>query len=585
MEKVIKSKFLYLALSIVLVLFSWHNFNISGNNIIFLAMFIGFFLLNKETIENVKKRELIIALIVGFVFSICEILGNSLIIDDTLNNVVSRWLPINILGYWIIGTETLIIFFRVINYLKANNKKHAKISEYIDKHHKLFFVANIVLILMCYLPFFLRFFPGIITADSIVEIEQAIGASELQAHHPLIHIFFIEFCLTFGNAIFHDINAGIAIYSILQMIIMAVVFSIILEYFRRKNVPVLVRFIALLFFMIYIPNCMFSVTMWKDVLFGVWGLSFVVCTYELLTNTDEFFSKKRNLVLYVIVALLFMLGKKNGVYIVLPTLLLIFIMDVKRNWKRYLPVFGSIILIYYILTFVVFNIIKIPKSPAREMLSIPLQQMARTVNGHREEIDPQLLDELDKFFKKEKFEEEYTARVSDNVKILLNEDYYKENKGTFWKLWFKLLAKYPKQYIVAFLCNSFGYYFIETRYWVALENLDSNNFGIERNEIIEEYPFDNLYMENEINGYSRDLIIYDIGLFFWIDIFALSYFILEKRYREVLLFVPLALIWLTMIVSPVYAEFRYGYPLVLSLIVIFGISTLPKKRGLSLWTK
>ena len=280
-----------------------------------------------------------------------------------------------------------------------------------------------------------------------------------------------------------------------------------------------------------------------------------------------------------------MLGKKNGVYIVLPTLLLIFIMDVKRNWKRYLPVFGSIILIYYILTFVVFNIIKIPKSPAREMLSIPLQQMARTVNGHREEIDPQLLDELDKFFKKEKFEEEYTARVSDNVKILLNEDYYKENKGTFWKLWFKLLAKYPKQYIVAFLCNSFGYYFIETRYWVALENLDSNNFGIERNEIIEEYPFDNLYMENEINGYSRDLIIYDIGLFFWIDIFALSYFILEKRYREVLLFVPLALIWLTMIVSPVYAEFRYGYPLVLSLIVIFGISTLPKKRGLSLWTK
>lgn len=112
MEKVMKSKILYLALASVLVLFSWHNFNISGNNIIFLAMFIGFFLLNKETIENVKRKELIIGLIVGFVFSICEILGNSLIIDDTINNVVSRWLPINILGYWIIGTETLIIFFR-----------------------------------------------------------------------------------------------------------------------------------------------------------------------------------------------------------------------------------------------------------------------------------------------------------------------------------------------------------------------------------------------------------------------------------------------------------------------------------------
>ena len=136
---------------------------------------------------------------------------------------------------------------------------------------------------------------------------------------------------------------------------------------------------------------------------------------------------------------------------------------------------------------------------------------------------------------------------------------------------------HPGSYITAFLSNSFGYYYIETNYFVTLRIMEENKFGINRTPLIN-VETDKIIPYGELEGYSRDTIFFNIGLFFWLAVIVLGYTICKKRYREIILFVPLALIWATMILSPVYAEYRYGYPLVLSLAVLMILAISKNKQ-------
>ena len=575
-----KTKIISFITSLILIIFIWHNFKISGNNIVYAFIFAGIAVFNYYLLNGLKKRTAIISSIIGFCFSIIETLGKSLSIDNSLSHVIDKWLPINILGYFLIGAELVILLFKIFDkdYSNVENKKLISINEKINTHPVITFVITTALILIAYLPFFLRFFPGILTADSINQVSQAVGVSALNSHHPLIHTFFIGMFTGLGKNVFGNINVGIALYSITQMIIIAVSFSSILEFLRRKNVSIILRLVALLFFMFYLPNAIYSVTMWKDVLFSIWAMLFVANVYELFTNTDHYLGKKRNWVLFAIITLLFMFAKKNGMYIVLPTLFIVFIFLMKKYWKKLLPLFVGTMIIYFVVEFITFNVIKVPKGSEREMLSIPLQQIARTVSNYKDEIDQETLDTVDKFFVVDNIEDYYSPRISDPVKGNINEEYYKEHKGEFWSLWFKLFKMKPGSYIAAFLSNSFGYYYIETNYWVTLKNLDDNELDINRTPIISE-EVDKIIPYGELEGYSRDTIVFNIGLFFWLAVITLGYTICKKKYREIILFVPLALIWATMILSPVYAEYRYGYPLVLSLVVLM-ILTISKNKQL-----
>lgn len=574
-----KTKIISFITSLILVVFIWHNFKVSGNNIIYPFIFAGILALNYYVLNGLKKRTAIIASIIGFCFSIIEIVGNSLIIDNSLSHIVDKWLPLNILGYFLIGAEFVILLFKVFDkdYSKVENKKLIGLDAKINAHPGRTFAITVALIFIAYLPFFLRFFPGILTGDSIDQVYQTVGLNPLNSHHPLIHTFFIGMFTGLGKNVFGDINAGIALYSITQMIIMAVSFSAVLEYLRRKNVSIILRIVALLFFMFYLPNAIYSVTMWKDVMFSLWAMLFIVNIYELFTNTDKYLSKKRNWFIFAIIALLFMFAKKNGMYIVVPTLAVVFIFLMKKYWKKLLPLFAGTVIIYFLVEFITFNVIKVPKGSEREMLSIPLQQIARTVQNYKDEIDQETLDQIDKFFTVEDIENYYNPRISDPVKFNVNDEYFKEHKGEFWSIWFKLLKMKPGAYVAAFLSNSFGYYYIETNYWVTLKNLDENEAGVNRTPVISE-SVDSIIPYGELEGYSRDTIFFNIGLFFWLAVIVLGYTICKKRYREIILFVPLALIWATMILSPVYAEYRYGYPLVLSLVVLMILAISKNKQ-------
>ena len=211
---------------------------------------------------------------------------------------------------------------------------------------------------------------------------------------------------------------------------------------------------------------------------------FIIQNIELIFNTDEFLAKKRNMVGYVLISIFTMILRHNGLYVVVLSLPFIFIV-LRKHWKKLLIMFMSILVIYEAYSVVVFKILKAEKGAVGEMLSVPIQQIVRTVKNNYNDIDEETIERINKYFIIENVWEDYNPILSDPVKFNFNNEYFSENKSEFISIWLKLFVKYPKDYIEAFISNSYGYYYPEVRNTVVSRVTMDHNMGIKQTPLID----------------------------------------------------------------------------------------------------
>ena len=571
-----KNSILAIILSLILILFVWHKFLVSGNTVIFILILLGLYTFIKKILDCENKRKCIISIIIGLIFGIIEVICTSINTDYTLNNILfDKWTLVNFLGYSIFGFIITSFVYTIFDKQELTNKtiKLGKLE--ILGTNKISFFINMLLIFLAWIPYFLRYYPGLLTSDSIVQLSQAIGISELTNHHPIFHTGIIALFVNIGQAISGNLNTGIAFYTIAQMLIMSAIFAFILRYLSKKQVPNIVRIIVLLYYMLYPINALFSVTMWKDVLFAGILPIFIIQCIELIINTENFLSKKKNIVSFIIVSLLVFFARNNGMYVVILTMPFILIV-LRKYWKKVLPLFISIILLYAIIKTSVFAIFDVKSGSVAEMLSIPVQQIARVVKYHRNELDEETINKINKFFTCDNIGEKYNPTLSDPVKAELNDEYFNENKGEFISLWFNLLTRYFKDYVESFISNSYGYYYPEASHWVANRTMEPNNLGVEQTPIIKGTlvsKVDSLIERRDIPVLS---MCFSIGAAFWLIVICVGYKIYIKEYKFILIYLPIFILWLTIVASPVFCEYRYAYSLFTSLPIFIGLNYIKK---------
>lgn len=211
------------------------------------------------------------------------------------------------------------------------------------------------------------------------------------------------------------------------------------------------------------------------------------------------------------------------------------------------------------------------------MLSIPLQQIARVKKYHKEELDDETIKQINNFFQCEDIEEKYNPVLSDPVKAQLDIQYFNDNKGEFIGLWLKLLKGYFKDYVESFISNSYGYYYPEATHWVANRTMEINNMGISQQPIIEGRlvsKVDSIIEKREIPILS---MFFSIGMAFWAIVVSLGYKILKKEYKNILAYLIIFILWLTIVASPVFCEYRYAYSMFTILPLYIGLNFTKKK--------
>ena len=258
------------------------------------------------------------------------------------------------------------------------------------------------------------------TPDSISQYSQAMGLTGYSDHHPFAHTLLIKLFLSLGMALFNNVYAAIACYTIFQMVLMALLLCYCLCILYRYGAG---RKLCLLFLIFYacVPyNGSFAVTMWKDVLFSGFLLLFALCIYRLLHlyPSDEKLKKQPGLLaLLLLSGLLVCLFRSNGLYVFLLTSPFLVIV-LRREWKLLLPGLLIVAALALCIKGPVYDAIGVAEPAFSESLSIPAQQIARVVHEGRT-LTQEQIDLLNQTVDYDSIADYYQPELSDPVKALI----------------------------------------------------------------------------------------------------------------------------------------------------------------------
>lgn len=543
-----------------------------------------------ENIEEKNKRLKIITCIISVFFAVMYIIGeltNSGF--DTVKVILSK----KIILYSIIKVISISYVMKnllQILYVSIEQKKDLDIKEKDTKLNRCIekilkndikgFILRSLILIVLWIPYLLILYPGVTSWDTNQSLLQGYGITPYRNLHPVIHTFIISNINKFAHNLTGSYQSGIALNALIQIIVTSMMFSFMVGYINNLNICKKIRIIGFIFIGLYPVIGHFSVIVWKDIVFN---LLIVLSSLVIIEILKEKNIKNLKLnILWIILLYFMMLYKNNGIYIEALSSIVILTYLIFNNRKNIIRVAIILILpviLYLTTTNVIFKQLKILGPTPGEAMGIPIQGLARNIKINGEDFTPEEKEQIRYFFDFEKVKELYNPRLSDNMKNMIA--YKLEDKSNIIKiakLYIRMLRRYPLDTIQAFFSNTEGYYYINTDMHGVTTNVYNSPLESDRIAILERKPkiikIDNIneIMQNIYTGKTPILSIFiNIPFLVWSYIIMIGYLIYRKRYLDIIPFIPLAVLVLTAIASPVSGEQRYilailyGYPLFLGI--------------------
>lgn len=529
-----------------------------------------------DNVSNKRKRPehgmLSISLVCA-IFSLLVFLANY-----TQFTVVwymdSLYYPTNILKNGLNAVNCLIggfcVAYEIVVYALSQYPK--QISDPQSRIHSgrmfWFVFASVLLVDLVYL--FFDEYPGQLTPDALYQIQQGY-TNQFVNDHPFWNTLYIELVMNAGYMLFGSPNGGLALYSIIQIFMAAGCFAYACMTLYQTGIPKWMLGAAFFVYVLLPYNIVYSTYMGKDVIFSYAVLTMTVSLFRLIRKIGK--GHKWDYTLLALSAAAVCMSRTNG----LPLLAIFAVLMLRYFWKadrKVLIIFVVVLLVAGILCGPVLTLLEISSADVSEAFSLPLQQLARVVcDGSSLTDEQQIL--LGKIFDLENLSEIYTPWLADPIKVQVRTNdsvYFSEHLADYAKLWFELGLKYPLTYLKAWIEQTKGYWNGGYAYFQYVEMMQENSYGFYKasgSNIVASLI--ELYF-----AFTRQAMIFEpvhaIGLHVWLV--SLCCFLNWRQKRpEWLLHIPLVLIFLGLwIGTPVYAEFRYAYPLFLTVPFLIPIT-------------
>ncbi len=414
-----------------------------------------------------------------------------------------------------------------------------------------------LLIFLCWLPYLLSYYPGLIYGDSLSSVGQALGKRGFSNHHPIAYTMFIKLCLAAGYRL-RSMNFGCAIYTAAQMLYISMLLAAIVCWLRRRGVSRLLCGFTTAFYALSPVFPIHAVSMWKDGIFSVTLAVFSLCLYEAAFCGNERLNSPRFLIKYSVFGLILCFSRNNGIYVlffaaVCTGCLMLLDRQDRRNKKAFFLCSLGILLVTYLITGPLYKRLGV-ESSFEESVGIPLNQMARVAaydgdyNASEEEF-------LNRLMPIEKYEEAYTPCCVDNLKwhADFNLAYLREHKAEFLKNWLSVGMKNPVEYIKGWSLMTFGYWAANCWEFNFQENNlaplhDSEEFGIKQWDVFSFLSGRSLRGLLPLKGAAVAP-----ALVMWLMLFACAALVGGRRTMECAVFLPCIGAWLTLLIASPYA--------------------------------
>lgn len=509
------------------------------------------------------------ALIIGILFTVLYMAVDAPNYIGSLTNPLFRFciLAASFIGFSILFYKLLLLLFsysgdkQLLHDLICSTKEN-ELGHFYQKHAP---ACGFAICLLCWLPYFLYQYPGIILTDSITQLEQVMGLSPYSNHHPVVHTLLILIFYRLGSLFTSDMLIAISFYTVFHMCFMAFCVAYLIKTLRIYQVRPLLCFVITLFYALVPYNAVFAVNIWKDTIFAGFVLLFGCSMLRLIRNCKPF-----NLILFILSGIMICLMRSNGWYGFLASLPFL-LYHYRERAKKFYPALAAIFLAAAVIKYPIMNAFHVIQPDLIESLSIPTQQVAAVINNDRE-LTSEQLDLIGNVVNLPYVKELYDPALADYMKELVragNQAYLADHKKEFLSLYLKLGVTYPGDYIKAYIDQTYGYWHPGAYHMTAEgEGISPNTLGLSTRNLIRG-PFVIKIKEIAIKlGSMLPLygLIWNMGSAFWFFIFCIGTVIIRGEKKKLIYFLTSFTLYLTVLIAtPVANEFRYVYFMMFSL--------------------
>jgi hypothetical protein len=584
-------KYIYLVLSIItsfslLVELDYKKIIVmSRHNTAFLTyLILGIFLyvFYKKYLLQTKKRTSF--KVISIIFTLLLIFGYSFDLTDSAKLVYGKSVFVLIsivkfVGLYAFINLSLNLIYEYIQKLKIPTLKKNKIVETFDKHP---FIFSIVVMLICYLPYIIAFYPAIMGYDPANQIKEVLGLHTrymdsvvlidpnvtITNFNPVIHTLLLGNLFKLGTNL-GNVNFGLFLYSIIQISIVILTLAYSIKFLKREKVPNAILFIILAIYSLVPIYPFYSLSTNKDTFFSMLILLYILKLYDLIKYKYDF----KNVILMILICIFLFLFRNNGIYTIFLSLPIFFIV-LKEKRKEIFVTLLVVLSAYLGYNKIVLPYFHITGTSIREVLSIPFQQTAALIQKDENIITDEDKQIISNILDYDTIKEKYNPELADKVKNTFNPNYTDEDLKSYFNVWFKYLFKRPLIYIDATINNMYGYFYPNTSAWYLYYT-----YNTKLKEAGYDYHYNSLeFFRNILSGYGEAFqripilsLFVNIGFTVWVYIYLIGYLITSKNKKFILLLLPALSLILVCVASPANTYFRYAMPYIMSLPLILAL--------------
>ena len=546
-----------------------------------------------RNLPEINKRAKKFIIFLASFFAITQTIGSLLIKKNSLELVGWEYLscPIILIGFAILF---YVLFAHIVNWtdnFKVSEKEQKEWS-FFTNNAKSFWLVSLVLVL-CYAPFFISFWPGLagydLNSGTVPQMGQ-IKSGNYSAFHPLIHTFFIR--------IFYEISVHLRFnflpfYEITQIIICCLTFSYLLYFLAKIKVSRFMRIIVFIFFAFNPFMHIFAASPTKDVMFCLICIFLFIEFYKMSVDFQGYASKIVNVVKIVLLLFLFTITRNNAWFAFLfaiPFLVLAF----RQHWIKISVILISVIILFQAFNFYQYNILKAGGTEIREAISPILQQMRKVYFEKEKELDAEEIEILGEIIdlSEKKFED--TSNDVSKKPDVFNQEVFNQDRAKYISLWARLGMKYPLVYLSTFLNVNLSYWYLDAPtprnnfgaggYLIVQPDSRGDPWSFFDNTDISQMPLSAVgkaYMHLNRNIIASNIPIISFltsHAFHIMTMLVIMLLLIYRKSKTYIVFVPFIAYGLTLLLGPL-ADARYAMSLII--LAIPSIAIFTKQLGYS----
>ncbi len=445
-----------------------------------------------------------------------------------------------------------------------------------DKGKNGIYLFSFALLVTMHFFAFCILYPGIFAFDAPSQLRMYL-TGQISEWHPVLHTVILGKILEFVVVIGGDLIEGVALYSIIQIIVTDLCFAYLLTYVYKKCSNMIVWGVAVLFLGAFPTLSLQVLSVTKDSYFMCFFVLAMTVTVEIVygegTKTKDF--------LWIISVVLMMIFRNNCVYAI-PILFLTMIL-LCTNKKRIIKLVICVILLFVLYKTVYVSSYITVKENGSEKLSVPSQQLVRIYRD-----DKAVLSAEDRTIIESVILEEgisgYVPESADIVKAYIDMAYYRENKSTVRKCWWRVISHNPKMAIRTVLDMTCGY-------WYPIHDLTLYADGTKGYWVVNcYYPLEmkskvpsllKYYRWFEKTDFSGGNIFAYLfcapAMFFYHFLVMFGYSIIKRNKAFISVFLYTLVYWLTFMLGPMvlvrYTTYMYA------IVPLYVVLIMDKNKG------